>query len=169
MTERSGEQVTVDAGRLEDFAAAAFRAVGLDDAAAAEGAHVLVRTSMRGVESHGVWFLGRYIRQLRAGGANLRPHVTHVVDHGALLVVDGDAALGLSLATRVTREATDRAGRFGLSMVSVRNGNHFGAAGHYALMCAEAGHIGLVLSNTAPIMTVTGGRSRVIGNSHLAF
>lgn len=158
-----------DAELLERFAARAFAMAGLDDADAAASAHVLVRTSMRGVESHGVWFLGRYIRQLQAGGANRRPAVSHVADQGALLVADGDAGLGLSVATRVTQEAIDRAGTFGLSMVSVRNANHFGAAGHYALMCAEAGRIGLILANTAPIMAAAGSRGRVIGNSPLAF
>jgi LDH2 family malate/lactate/ureidoglycolate dehydrogenase len=166
---RSGAAVMADAQLLERFAGDAFRVAGLDDDAAAASAHVLVRTSMRGVESHGIWFLGRYIRQLRAGGANPRPRITAPVDQGALLVVDGDAGLGLALATQVTREAIDRAGRHGLSLVSVRNGNHFGAAGHYALMCAEADRIGLILSNTAPIMAVTGGRTRALGNSPLAF
>jgi LDH2 family malate/lactate/ureidoglycolate dehydrogenase len=161
--------MTVDARRLEAFTREAFRVAGLDDDAAAAGASVLVRTTMRGVESHGVWFLNRYIRQLEAGGASRRPQIRHVVDHGGLLVVDGDAGLGPPLATHVTREAIDRAGAHGFSIVTVSNGNHFGAAGHYALMCAEAGRIGLILSNTAPIMAVTGSRGRVIGNSPLAF
>jgi LDH2 family malate/lactate/ureidoglycolate dehydrogenase len=165
----SAGAVVTDAERLERFAANAFRAVGLDDDTAVVGAHVLVRTTLRGVDSHGIRALPNYIRQLRAGGANLRPQVTHVADHGAVLVVDGDAGLGLALAERCTREAIDRAGRFGLALVSVRNANHFGAAGHYALMCAEAGRTGLIMSNTAPIMSVTGARGRVMGNSPLAF
>ena len=159
----------VDAQRLERFATRAFVSAGVDDADAAASAHVLVRTSMRGVSSHGIWFLDRYVRQLQAGGANRRPAMSHVADQGALLVVDGDAGLGLAVATRATKEAIDRAGTFGLSMVSVRNANHFGAAGHYALMCAEAGRIGLILSNTAPVMAAAGSRGRVIGNSPLAF
>jgi LDH2 family malate/lactate/ureidoglycolate dehydrogenase len=159
----------VDAQLLERFATQAFVTAGLDDADAAASAHVLVRTSMRGVDSHGIWFLDRYIRQLQAGGANRRPAISHVADQGALLVVDGDAGLGLAVATRATQEAIDRSAAYGLSMVSVRNANHFGAAGHYALMCAEAGRIGLILANTAPIMAAAGGRSRVLGNSPLAF
>lgn len=159
----------VDAGDLERFATQAFVTAGLDHADAAASARVLVRTSMRGVDSHGIWFLDRYIRQLQEGGASRRPAISHVADLGALLVVDGDAGLGLAVATRATREAIDRSGTFGLSMVSVRNANHFGAAGHYALTCAEAGRIGLILSNTAPIMAAAGGRSRVLGNSPLAF
>jgi LDH2 family malate/lactate/ureidoglycolate dehydrogenase len=161
--------VRVDAEELEGFAARAFVAAGLDDADAAASAHVLVRTSLRGVDSHGIWFLDRYIRQLQAGGAKRRPAISPVADLGALLVLDGDAGLGLAIATHATQEAIDRSGSFGLSLVSVRNANHFGAAGHYALMCAEAGRIGLVLANTAPIMAATGGRTRVLGNSPLAF
>ncbi|MPZ59887.1 MAG: Ldh family oxidoreductase [Propionibacteriales bacterium] len=161
--------VLVDADGLRRFARGVLETAGLDGESAALSSDVLVRTTMRGVESHGIWFLDRYVRQLREGGANRAARVRPVADHGGLLVLDGDAGLGLAVASRATRTAIERAGAHGLAVVSVRNANHFGAAGHYALMCAEAGYLGLVTSNTPPIMAVTGSRSRVIGNNPLAF
>jgi LDH2 family malate/lactate/ureidoglycolate dehydrogenase len=63
----------------------------------------------------------------------------------------------------------ERAHANGSAILTVRNANHFGAAGHFALMCAEAGCIGMVMANTPPIMAVSGSRSRSIGNSPLGF
>lgn len=169
MTAGSASPQTVDATGLERFARTAFETAGLDEDSAALGADVLVRTTVRGVETHGVWFLDQYIRQLQDGGANRGARPREVVDRGALLVVDADAGLGPVVASRATRIAIDRASEHGVAVVAVRNANHFGAAGHYALTCAEAGYIGLSMSNTPPIMAVTGSRSRVLGNNPLGF
>lgn len=163
------DHVTVDADGLEQFTRAALEAAGADPASAAAGAQVLTRTSLRGVDSHGVWFLERYVRQLREGGALPRPEPTAVADRGALLVLDGEGGLGLATAHRATTMGIARARQHGMATIAVRNGNHFGAAGHYALMCAEAGCIGLMMSNTPPIMAATGARTRSVGNSPLGF
>lgn len=169
MTSSSTAPVTVDVEGLERFTLAALRATGMPEDGAAAGADVLVRTTVRGVESHGVSYLHQYIKQLQDGGANPTAQIGTVVNRGALMVLDGDAGLGPAIAARATRGAIQRARTHGMSMTTVRNANHFGAAGHYALTCAEAGCVGLVMSNTPPIMAVTGSRSRSIGNSPLAF
>ena len=168
MTSRAAS-VVVDVQALTAFTAAALRATGVAHAAAGAGADVLVRTSMRGVESHGVSYLHQYVKQLQEGGANPAADIRSVVDRGAVAVVDADAGLGPSVAAAITAATIERARAHGIAMTSVRNANHFGAAGHYGLMCAEAGCIGLVMSNTPPIMAVTGSRSRSIGNSPLSF
>ena len=161
--------VVVDAQGLTDFTTAALLAAGMERAAAAAGADVLVRTTMRGVESHGVSYLHQYVTQLLQGGANPSAQVRAIVERGAVAVLDADAGLGPSVAAQITARTIERARAHGIAMTSVRNANHFGAAGHYGLMCAEAGCIGLVMSNTPPIMAVTGSATRSIGNSPLSF
>jgi LDH2 family malate/lactate/ureidoglycolate dehydrogenase len=164
-----GPSVTVDAQGLEHFTEATFLATGMEREQAAAAADVLVRTSLRGVESHGVAYLHQYVRQLLAGGADPRAGMRTVVDRGAMQVLDGQGGLGLAVAMQATHAAIARARAHGVGLVSVRGGNHFGAAGHYALTCAEAGCIGLVMSNTPPIMAATGARTRSIGNSPIGF
>ena len=161
--------ITVDVDDLTAFTAAALRAAGMGASDAAAGADVLVRTSLRGVESHGVSYLHQYIKQLQEGGANPVATPKAIFDGGAVAVVDADAGFGPSTAARVTSATIERARRHGIAMTSVRNANHFGAAGHYGLMCAEADCVGLIMSNTPPIMAATGARTRSIGNSPLSF
>ena len=160
---------TVDADGLERFTHSVLETAGLDASDAAAASDVLVRTTLRGIESHGIWFLNRYVRQVQSGGADPRARLTTVEDRGAHLTLDGNAGHGPAIAAHATHTAIDRAGSHGIAAVSVRNANHFAAAGHYALMCAEAGCVGLALSNTPPIMAVSGSRARSIGNNPLGF
>jgi LDH2 family malate/lactate/ureidoglycolate dehydrogenase len=161
--------VTADVATLRALTRAALASTGLTPENVERGADVLVRTTLRGVASHGLHALAQYTRQLREGGAapGAEPEILH--DLGGLLVVDAHAGFGPAIAAAVTELGIERARATGSAILSVRNANHFGAAGHFALMCAEAGCIGLVMANTPPIMAVSGSRSRSIGNSPLGF
>jgi L-2-hydroxycarboxylate dehydrogenase (NAD+) len=46
--------------------------------------------------------------------------------------------------------------------------NHFGAAGLYARMAAEAGMIGIVMSNVKPNIVAPGGSKPITGNNPIA-
>jgi LDH2 family malate/lactate/ureidoglycolate dehydrogenase len=83
--------------------------------------------------------------------------------------LDGGAGLGHVAASEATSLAIDKARKSGVAVVLVRNSNHCGALGHYALSCAEAGLIGVFVSNCPPVMTVTGSRTRVLGNGPTAY
>jgi LDH2 family malate/lactate/ureidoglycolate dehydrogenase len=165
----SEDKVATDADSLNSLCLAVLTSAGLTAEAAALAANVLVRSTLRGVESHGINALAQYTKQVKQGGANPAAVPELVTDRGALIVIDAQAGLGPAVASSATSLAIERARQFGTATVAVRNANHFGAAGHFALMCAEANCIGLVASNTPPIMAVTGSSVRSIGNSPLAF
>jgi LDH2 family malate/lactate/ureidoglycolate dehydrogenase len=64
--------------------------------------------------------------------------------------------------------AVTRAKEIGLVAVTVRNGFHFGTAGRYARMIAEQNCVGIVLSNTRPLMPPPGGAEALVGNNPIA-
>jgi LDH2 family malate/lactate/ureidoglycolate dehydrogenase len=64
--------------------------------------------------------------------------------------------------------AIERAGRYGIGLVSVRNAHHFGAASRWAMQAAQAGCLGIAMSNTTPLMPAPGGAERIVGNNPLA-
>jgi LDH2 family malate/lactate/ureidoglycolate dehydrogenase len=161
--------VLVDGDRLRDGASALLEALGLSGADARVGAEVLVRTDMRGVRSHGVRHLPAYARQVRAGGIVATAQRRTVIETASMATLDGGAGLGHIAAHAATSLAIDKARRSGIALVTVRNSNHCGALGHYALMCAEAGLIGIAVSNCPPVMTVPGSRTRAIGNGPTAY
>jgi LDH2 family malate/lactate/ureidoglycolate dehydrogenase len=161
--------VTVDVATLRGLTSAVLASTGLPVDQIEAGTDVLVRTTLRGVASHGLHALAQYTKQLRDGGADpaARPEV--VAERGGVMSVDAHAGLGPASAATITTLGIERARENGSAILTVRNANHFGAAGHFALMCAEAGCIGMVMANTPPIMAVSGSRSRSIGNSPLGF
>lgn len=61
-----------------------------------------------------------------------------------------------------------RARQHGVSLVAVREAFHLGAAAYWARACAEQGMVGIVMTNTRPIMPAPGGAERVVGNNPLA-
>ena len=56
----------------------------------------------------------------------------------------------------------------GTATSAVRNTNHYGIAGWYALRAAEAGLIGISLSNTSPLVAPTRARQPLIGTNPIA-
>src|SRR5690606_3227586 len=100
----------------------------------------------------------------RDGRLNMRPEIRVAVDAKAVQVLDADAGLGYHPGKRAMATAVARAKAFGLGAVAVRNSNHFGAAGAYALRAAQAGCIGLVTTNALnPTVVPTRSRQRLFG------
>jgi LDH2 family malate/lactate/ureidoglycolate dehydrogenase len=168
-TPATATPVAADPERLKVFAASVLRGCKMEDQDAKDVAEVLVRTDMRGVRTHGVRTLPGYVEQIEGGGMNPHANVHVVRESGSVAVVDGDAGPGQLVAVRATQIAISKAKKTGQSTVTVRNSNHLGACGHYALMAAEAGLISLVLSNAPPVMKVPGSRTAVLGNGPLAY
>ena len=84
-------------------------------------------------------------------------------------MVDGRHGMGHVIAYRSMRLAMDKARRFGLGAVTVRNGNHFGIAGYYSLMAAEEGMMGLSVTNARPVLLPTFGAEPMLGTNPIAF
>jgi LDH2 family malate/lactate/ureidoglycolate dehydrogenase len=56
----------------------------------------------------------------------------------------------------------------GIAAAVVRNSNHFGIAGWYALRAAHAGRIGISLTNSSPLVAPTRSRQPLIGTNPIA-
>ena len=80
-----------------------------------------------------------------------------VSDRGSAIVIDAGNALGQLTARQAVRLAVARAQEIGLAAVGVRNAFHFGTAGRYARMMAAENCVGIVMSNTRPLMPAPGG------------
>ena len=164
------EAVRVDVERLTDFGAAVLRAAGLTDEDARTVVRMLVGADVRGVHTHGIRYLPIYLPLLRGGAIrpDARPRVIRETAGSA--VIDADAGMGPVAADLAARTAIQKARDNGFgATVLIRNSNHFGANGSYALLCAEAGMIGIVMSNSVPVMGAPGAAGKVISNSPVAY
>lgn len=164
-----GPTTLVDPGRLHSLVSTVLQRVQLTGEDAEVASEVMVRTDLRGVRTHGVHMLPRYVAQIRKGGIDPRGRPTTVRETASTALVDGASAVGQVVAHYAAKLAIAKAAAHDVGFVSVRNSSHLGACGHYALMIAEAGQIGLVFSNTPVIMRTAGSRGRVIGNGPTAY
>lgn len=87
---------------------------------------------------------------------------------GAALVADARGGMGQLSSPQAMGHAIERAGRYGIGIASVRNAHHFGAASRWAMQAAQAGCLGVAMSNTTPLMPAPGGAERLVGNNPLA-
>jgi len=160
--------VAVDAQRLSSAVAGILAAVGVAQADAQTVAADLVAADLEGIASHGVMLLPMYVDRLLKGSVSRSSAGTVVSDRGGAIVIDAGNALGQLTAWQAVGLAVARAQELGLAAVSVRNGFHFGTAGRYARMMAERNCIGIVLSNTRPLMPAPGGAQALVGNNPIA-
>ena len=154
---------------LQAFAEAALKHEGVTAEHAKEIADTLITTDTFGVLSHGTKNLYQYILKCRAGG--LDPKAEPVIEREgpAWAVMNGCCAFGMVSATAAMKLAIEKARVCGIGYVGVRNSCHFGAAGYYANLAAQAGMIGLSMSNADPNMAIPNSSDVAIGNNPFSF
>jgi len=126
----------------------------------AAAAEVMTETDLRGVDSHGITMLLRYDEARRLGAFNWAPDIRVEQETPATALIDADRSLGHAPALRAIDLAIDKARALGVGAVAVRNSDHFGAAGAYALRAARQGLIGIATTN-ASVPAVVPTRSTV--------
>ncbi|MFV0373667.1 Ldh family oxidoreductase [Microbacterium sp.] len=160
--------VSVPSAAFEAFIRDVFAAAGMsaDDAAAA--APSFVWASLRGVDSHGVSRVPRYVEMFASGVANPTPNITVNDSAPAVAVVDADFAPGPVALTRAVDIAVAKAATEGAAVVSVRNTVHTGAIGYYASLIAQRGLVGVGIAAGSPMMSYTGAVGASVATSPLA-
>ena len=146
-----------------------FAAAGVPKEQAAIAAENLLRADLRGVDSHGVARLSGYLRLIDKGRVNTTPSFTVVKDRLSTATVNADAGLGLVAGRYAMQLAIDKAKQTGTAWVGVQNSNHFGIAANYILQAAEAGMIGIAMTNASPLVAPAGGIERMLGTNPMAF
>jgi LDH2 family malate/lactate/ureidoglycolate dehydrogenase len=145
-----------------------FTAAGCSDRDAGVVANVLVWANLRGVDSHGVVRVPRYVEMFKSGEAKAKPAMKTVRLRAAAAVVEADGApgpvaleAGMTAAIAMAREA-------GVAWTAVRGTVHTGAIGYYAELAARQGMIGVGIVAGIPNMAYHGARGGAVATSPLA-
>jgi len=162
------EAVRVWADPLKDFCVRVFTKMGVPEEDARITADVLVTADLRGIDSHGVARLRRYVNGLRSGMMVARPEVKVVAETPATMLIDAGAGLGQPVSYRAMQRAIQKALDVGAGFVTVRNSNHYGIAGYYAMMALEHNCVGISMTNAAVLVVPTFGRDAMLGTNPIA-
>jgi LDH2 family malate/lactate/ureidoglycolate dehydrogenase len=156
--------------RLKNFVRAILVKVGIDPADAAIVADVLVVADLRGIESHGVGRLEPYyVRRLRNAQIAAEPKIETVRETATSILVDAGNGLGHPVAKRTMKSVIAKAKEQGAAFGGVRNSNHYGIAGYYAMLGLEHELVGMSSTNTPRFGTPTFGREVMLGTNPFAY
>ena len=159
----------VPAALLKQQLVAVLRAWGVPQDQADVTAETLTRADLLGIDSHGITLIPLYADLLASGKVTPGAEITVARAFGATAVIDGGAGFGEAPAVRAMDLAVDLAEAHGIGAVGVRNSNHYGAAGVYALQAASRGFIGLSMTAVYGASIVpTFGREPRMGTNPIA-
>jgi len=158
----------VDFDYMEQFMKDIFIALGVSDADAAICANVLITADKRGIDSHGLNRLKPiYYDRIKAGIQYPHSKLEVIRETATTAVLDGNHGMGHAIAYKSMQMAIEKAKKFGMGMVAVRNSTHYGIAGYYPLMAIEAGMIGFTGTNARPSVAPTFGVENMLGTNPL--
>ena len=154
--------------RLRAVVADIFARAGMSGEHARVVADVLVWADLRGMGSHGVMRVPRYVDLIRRGDLNAAPEMKILLDAPAAVLLDADRAAGPVAMVRAVELAVPKARSAGIGMVVVRSTTHTAANGYYTQMAARGGMACIAVSASGPNMAYHGARSAGVSTAPLS-
>lgn len=156
---------TLYAPTLRDFGSRLLTAAGVPPHNAAFVSETLVAANLRGIDSHGIHLLSYYLKQLAAGTLNPLAEGVVASESAACLAYDACNGLGQVTARHCVDHAVRLARGHGLSIVTAREANHFGACYWWARSIARHGMLGLAFCNSSNLVAPWQGRKPRFGTN----
>ena len=153
--------------RLRALVGDIFMRAGMVEANARTVADVLVWAELRGLGSHGVMRVPRYVDWIKRGDLNGQPNIT-TRESGATITLDADRAAGPVAMVRAAELATAKARDTGIALVLVRSTTHTGAIGYYTQLGARAGVATIAITASVPNMAYHGARAAGVSTAPLS-
>lgn len=160
--------IYVSADCLKRLCVHVFEKLGEKPPASRIIADVLLAADLRGIDSHGVARLGMYTEYTQAGIICPGARAEIVRESPTTAVIDAGGGFGQPVSYMAMQMAIEKAKTSGIGWVTVRNSNHYGIAGFYAMMALDHGCIGISMTNAAVFVVPTFGRDAQLGTNPIA-
>jgi LDH2 family malate/lactate/ureidoglycolate dehydrogenase len=162
------QEVRVASEALQGWATKVFTRAGLPPEDAQTQSEVLVWANLRGVDSHGVLQIPRYLHLAESGHMNPRPNIRVTKETPAVLEIEAEHAFGPVVTKFAMERVIAKAKGVGIGWGLIRNTAHQGAMGYYALMAAREDMAGLTFVCNPPNMAPYGAIAPGVHNSPIA-
>lgn len=160
--------INLDVSALRRYCEDIFKNRGFTPEESADITDVMLTADLYGIESHGVQRLIRYHLSMEEGTAVPDAKVEIVFKTPISAVIDAPRAMGQPVAKKGMQMAIKMAAEHGFGAVCVRNAGHYGIAGYYTSMAAEADMLGICMTNTEAIAIPTYGKKAMLGTNPIA-
>ena len=129
-------------------------------------AEIFAGNSLDGVYSHGMNRYPRYLADMECGLCDASvTEAKRISGLGGLEVWDACFGVGPLIAQQAAQRAIELAREHGVSCVALRNNSHWLRAGRYGLMMADAGMMGICMTNTCMNLVAYGAKEPSTGNN----
>jgi LDH2 family malate/lactate/ureidoglycolate dehydrogenase len=159
---------TVESESLKTFCIKILRRLNVPFEDAEVTADVIVSADLRGVESHGVARLNRYAKRLMNGWIEAESKLTILKETPVSFLMDAENSLGQVAAYKAMKLCINKAEKNYFGLAAVKNSNHFGIAGYYAMMALKKDMIGICISNASPLVLPTFSIEPMLGTNPIA-
>jgi ureidoglycolate dehydrogenase (NAD+) len=163
-----GAEIRIPSATLARFITALLERAGVAPAMAEEWTSSLIWANLRGVDSHGVLRVPRYVELLKKKTINASPNIRVERRAGAITVLEADRAPGAIAMAHAMEQAITAARTSHIGWCAARNITHAGAVGYFALQAARAGMAGIVMTASGPLMAYHGARVAGVSTNPLA-
>ena len=162
-------QVNVSIDNLSEVVLETLSKVGVSKDDAKIILDTILFANRRGVATHGVGRLPLYVHKIATGHYNPKNDIAVLVDNAACALLDAKNGFGQVVAYKATKMAIEKAKKYGIAVVGVRNSNNFGTAGYFGDLAAREGCAAMVYANAAPAIAPTGGNKTIFGTNPLCY
>jgi len=159
----------VAAADLEQFIRKLMIGRGASPAQAEATARHMTWCESVGRHNFGIERIAIHLKRIAAGVLDPAANVTDERLAPSIARCDGGGGFGYHAAEHATKLAIAMARDTGIGIAGVRNSNFFGAGAYYVKLAADAGMIGMAMSNSFPKVVAHGGIRPVLGTNPFAF
>lgn len=154
----------------DDFMTAVFEKMGVPIEDARLCSDVLLESDRRGIESHGCnRFKPIYIDRIKSGILNPVTKIDILKETPTTAVLDANDGMGMVASKKAMDMCIEKAHKYGMGMVAVRNSSHYGIAGYWTGLAAKENMIGISGTNARPSVAPTFGVENMLGTNPLTF
>lgn len=158
-------EMRLQAGQIEQWGMSAFTAAGVPANDAATIVKALIRTSLWGIDSHGVARMTHYLTRFENGTLTRLPDIQFHKTGAATGQVDGNDGHGIVIMTQATDHAIALAAEAGIGAVGVFNSSHCGAIGLYTRQIAAKGMVGFAFTHSDALVVPFFGKKAFLGTN----
>ncbi len=162
------QEQLIDHRKIADWGIRMFVKTGVSEADAATIVNALVKTSLWGVDSHGIARITHYLGRFENGTINKHPKLELNKTAAATAQLDGDDGHGIVIMTTATNHAIALAKEAGTGVVGVSNSSHCGAIGLYTRQVTEAGMVGIAFTHADALVVPHGGNRPFFGTNPIS-
>jgi LDH2 family malate/lactate/ureidoglycolate dehydrogenase len=157
--------VNIQAESLKKWTANVMSSVGMSKDDAQIMAEVLVESDLLGVDTHGLYKIGLWVKRALQGGSDPKAEFRIMHEAKTTAAVDAGTGFGQVMGYKGMQLAMEKADQYASGFVTIRNSTSLTAARYYAIQAAKQGKIGLVLTNADPVAAPWGGTTPMLGTN----